>query len=333
MRAKFIKQLDAKATKEKLLEVLKTHLPNINLEDVEKDIFINSFIYVLGLEIDKVNYRLQNQFIDYAEGEYLDALCANFGLTRIRQTSAKGKMTIYTKKAGVIPKGFSFLSTQGDISKVDVETPIKEGINVIVLSANKEGQLNTTIPDYPLSFLSDATFETGNFNFESYEEDDDTLRKRYKKSIFKYSAAGSAKAYEYFASEAGAQRVKIASDEPGEVKIYFTGISGIETKIKEGLADFTPLTDSIKLIRVNQKEIDLDIQIKTSKDHGEIENEIRKRLHAAFGALEIGEGLSQNLLISKIFVPGVSDGNITGYEAPEEFEILTLGNINITYMS
>lgn len=179
----------------------------------ERRIFGESLAEVFVAVYSKVNDSCRQRLLRYARGDVLDALGENRGVERINPTCATITLRFGISEAIksniVIPAG---LRVTGDFSRyflVDSTVVLYAGKTSVDVTATAEnggedyndiapGEITTIVDvsDVPLlDSVSNITASSGGGDIE----DDDTYRERIRESENRFSTAGPAKAYKYWA--------------------------------------------------------------------------------------------------------------------------------------
>ena len=231
---------------------------------------VRLFLLTIAAEIAQlraeVNIAAQNNLISYAQGEFLDALGAYFGVTRLPASKAKTTFR-YTLSAAlqdpvVIPAG-SQIANGSIVFETDAETAVPAGSLYIDVPATcttagaagngwLPGQINAMVE--PIAYVAEVANITASADGGD-EEDDESLAERIKLAPNSFSTAGPRRAYEYHTYSASAAITDVAVDSPtpGIVNIYILAQGG--TLPSQELVDATaeylsaedrrPLTDEL----------------------------------------------------------------------------------------
>lgn len=207
----------------------------------ERRIFTEALVEVLVGIANKCNAACTSKFLDYAEGDVLDALGARYGTTRIAATAAVATFE-FTLSAAVltdttIPAG-TLITTDGDIDfATDEDLVIEAGettgtVTATCTTTGEDGngyiagsvaQLVDTITNV-ISAVNTETTAGG-----ADEEDDDTYRERIRIAPSALSTAGSEKAYIYWAKSASSTIADVKVDVPSAciVNLYVMCKDGV----------------------------------------------------------------------------------------------------------
>lgn len=253
-------------------------------------IFLKSIAYVLSCYSALINEKLMQNFIDYASGEYLDALGKLTGTIRLQ--AAKSLCTVrFTRVAGtsnavLIPKGTRVTADSVIYFETIENTEIPadtESVDVIVSavvagsSGNGYGvgSIKQIVDNIAyLKSVENITESSGGTDIES----DESYRQRIFLAPETFSVAGPRLAYVYHTKSVSSEIIDVAvvSDVPGVVKIYplLSGgtmpgeelLQSINNKLSA--SDVRPLTDKVEVLEPVTKEynVDLDYYLYEERD-------------------------------------------------------------------
>ncbi|TLD80174.1 hypothetical protein LS68_008120 [Helicobacter sp. MIT 05-5293] len=335
----FLQPLDFEKEREAILQDFTAKLKeakNIDYEPLIADdynILISCILYRLGLKIDELNFIIANNYLEYASGEFLDELVKLLGLERFKGSAPIAKAKITCKKDTFISKGSKFVSQEGVIaySLEDYEL-YADSENEILLQGDTQGAWETNILEVNNPLITDITMLSEFIVYEK-SEDDESLRKRFLNALASFSTAGSKESYTHYASVEGVGKVKAFSPSKGVVKIVYYGDNeAADVLIKENLQGNIPLTDKIIIEKLEPTIIDLDITLTLSKeaDFTLIRESIISNIQTFFNALEIGQEVALNKVISLCFVSqNVLNTQVESFERVGEDSIYELRTINI----
>jgi len=260
----------------------------------ERRIFGEALVSLIVSLHNTVNDTARQRLLRYARGEILDALGERVNTVRAAAIPAK---TILRFAAGepvesniVIPKGTKAVSSDGRLyfntddtaillagsSYVDVPASSVEGGSIY--NGYAPGTITTLVDLIPYINAVENTVTTyGGDDGEPYTEAGDNIyRERIRLASSKFSVAGPAGAYRYFALSADPRiaDVSITSPEPGVVKIVPILAGGeipsqeILSKVEQAVTapDVRPLTDNVQVIAPTQVEYDIVIKYYTTAD-------------------------------------------------------------------
>ena len=253
-------------------------------------IFLKSIAYVLSCYSALINERLMQNFIDYASGEYLDALGKLTDTIRLQATKSlctvRFTRVTGTSNAVLIPKGtrvtadsviyFGTKENAEIAAGADTAQVIVEAVEAgSAANGYGVGSIKQIVDNIAyLKSVENITESTGGTDIESDES--------YKERIFlapeTFSVAGPKLAYVYHTKSVSSEIIDVAvvSDVPGVVKIYplLSGgtmpneelLQSINNKLSA--SGVRPLTDKVEVLEPVRKEynIDLDYYLYEERD-------------------------------------------------------------------
>lgn len=253
-------------------------------------IFLKSIAYVLSCYSALINERLMQNFIDYASGEYLDALGKLTGTIRLQATAslctARFHRVAGTSNAVLIPKGtrvtadsvIYFQTIEAAEIPADAES-VDVIVSAVVAGSSGNGYGAGSIKQIVdniayLKSVENITESSGGTDIES----DESYRQRIFLAPETFSVAGPKLAYVYHTKSVSSEIIDVAvvSDVPGVVKIYplLSGgtmpgeelLQSINNKLSA--SDVRPLTDKVEVLEPVRKEynIDLDYYLYEERD-------------------------------------------------------------------
>lgn len=328
----FLKPLDIEAEKQEILKILRSNEALKDYTPLELDflnLLMNAFLYRLNLKIDELNYIIANNYIDFSQGEFLDALVALGGIERLKGSEPIASVSIEAKANCFLPKNTKFLSEDGAVAFLSEDKDLIEGENIAYLISDTEGEWKTEILELNNPLITKIKILS---NFKKYEqkESDEALKKRFLKSLSRTSTAGSEESYSFYAQVDGVKKVKCFSEKKGEVTIIFQGEEALKAEIEKSLEGNIPLTDSIVIKKANEIKQDLSIRLRaTSKAKlDDIYKAIKNNIQSYFDALGIGEKITGNKLKALCFVNNeIIDVDISDFKEIDKESIYTLGEI------
>lgn len=293
-------------------------------------IFLKSIAYVLSCYSALINEKLMQNFIDYASGEYLDALGKLTGTIRLQAT--KSLCTVrFTRVAGtsnavLIPKGtrvtadsviyFGTKENAEIVAGADTVQVIVEAVDA-GSAANGYGidSINQIVDNIAyLKSVENITESTGGTDIESDES--------YKERIFlapeTFSVAGPKLAYVYHTKSVSSEIIDVAvvSDEPGVVKIYplLSGgtmpgeelLQSISNKLSA--SDVRPLTDKVEVLEPVRKEYNIDLDYYLYEERDAIPDEKVQKVvndYVMWQKSVLGRDINPDKLIADLQVLGI----------------------------
>ena len=259
----------------------------------EKRLFINGLMPLFIMIFSKCNYLKNQNYLEFAEGEFLDFLGKNFYMTeRLKATKSysKGKIVLseVRQEETFIESGrrISAGEIEGEekifILKNDVIVPpgVSEYIDEsIVLESEEAGSSYNNIDPGKINYIMrpipyvDSITNIETTSEGSDKESDSKYKSRCDLALTSLSVAGPYSAYKYLALSAhnSISSVEGDSKEPGTVQIYALINDGaiateeIKNLILESLNDIyrRPLTDFVTVEdpEIINYSIDLDYYI------------------------------------------------------------------------
>lgn len=267
-------------------------------------LFLLSIASVIVQLRNNINTAGQNNLLSYARGEYLDALGALFGVTRLSASKAKTtlKFTLseelaqgYTVQQGYMcTDGYYNWETDEDviIAAGETEGSVTATATVAGTACNgiAVGDINVMVA--PTAYLLSVE-NTDESSGGSDEESDEEFAKRIKLAPNSFSVAGPKKAYEYhtYAASVAVKDVSVDApeDSPGVVNVYPLlkdgEIPGEELcgEIEEYLSDETrrPLTDEVHVIAPTAYDYTISVSYYIAEEDRARGEEIKKSVEEA----------------------------------------------------
>ena len=293
-------------------------------------IFWKSIAYVLSCYSALINEKIKQNFIDYAGGEYLDALGKLTGTTRLQATAslctARFHRVAGTSNAVLIPKNTRITADSviyfQTIEAVEIPAGA-ESVDVIVSavvagsSGNGygAGSIKQIVDNIAyLKSVENITESTGGTDIES----DESYRQRIFLAPETFSVAGPKLAYVYHTKSVSSNiiDVSVVSDEPGVVKIYplLTGgtlpgeelLQSINNKLSA--SDVRPLTDKVEVLEPVHKEYNIDLDYYLYEERDAIPDEQVQKVVTDFILWQksvLGRDINPDKLIADLQTLGV----------------------------
>lgn len=304
-----------------------------SLADADVDrMLINLYAYRESLTRAKIQYAFEQNFIQFASGDALDALAHQKDVERLPGEPASALLRFSLKApltfAVNIPAGTSIKAAGKDfIFKTNVPLSIAAGDLFIEGKASctvdgsaanglEQGSINKLVD--PVAFIDSVenmTVSAGGADRET----DDHLRKRLEIAPGQYSVAGPEQAYRYFALSAHPDIMDVAIDSPQPcfIDVYLLTAEGEPSQemIDRTLAYLTaetrrPLGDRVSVSPATavSYEITTHLSILEEKNPDQIKEEAEKRLKEL--TTQWQQTLGQDVIPSKIVetlssIPGV----------------------------
>ena len=203
-------------------------------------LFLNAVILELVQQRNAIDFAAKMNLLAYSEGDYLDHLGANLGVTRLGASSAVTTIQFTLSQAltydAVIPEG-TRLTNDGKIYFATTEeVTISAGELTATITAQctesgiigndyVPGQISRIVETLPYDITA-RNIDTSSGGDET--ESDDAFRERIQIAPETFTNAGSLKAYEYYARSADSSISAVSvvtnhidsSISPGNVNIY-----------------------------------------------------------------------------------------------------------------
>lgn len=306
----------------------------------------------------------KNCMLNYARGDYLDALGDLVGVTRLAPvasactlqftlTAAPGTGNTVTIPAGtrVAKAGTQYYWA------TDMDLAISDSASTGAVAATCEtagaitngyavGEL-TTMVDL-VAEVASVTNTTATAN-GSDEESDDNLRIRIRLAPTAFSCAGPRDAYEFWARTASAQiaDVSVVSPNPGEVDVYVLLAGGelpeaaMLTAVEAVLSadSVRPLTDTVDALAPSTVAFNVNVTYYIHTDDSPQATELRAAIEDAvddyinWQVSAIGRDVNPSELIQSMMNAGAKRVTVTSptYAAVSTTEVASLGTQTITY--
>lgn len=308
-----------------------------------------------------MNWTALQNIADYAEGEYLDALCSVFWLvTRLEAEAATTTMQFSSQQAlasaQLIPAGTRIRSTdQTVIFATEEDCYIPKGSSSVTVSAActetgeigngyEAGTITNLIDVFPYYYsCTNLTTSEGG----SDEETDEALRERMRESEEAYTTAGSKGSYEYWAKTANSSiaSAKAVSPQPDWVYIYVL-LEGGELPGEELLAEVEeicsadtvrPLNDVVKAMAPTTVSYDIEFTWYCTEDDDA--TAIAEAVAAAvetyksWQCAEMGRCVNPTKLVGLLYQAGCSRVDITSPAHTEvsETEVAVIGSESVSW--
>ncbi|WP_459482129.1 baseplate J/gp47 family protein [Clostridium saccharoperbutylacetonicum] len=283
----------------------------------ERKLFLKSFMPILVGIVNKINDTANQNLLENARDEKLDAIATDYHNTsRLQATysfcNGKAKLSAIQNedvpiKAGtkITPDGIAMFKVRDDvvIAKGTLECDL-----VLIASSTgtkyngfETGEIHYIVD--PIPFVAEI-FNTEISKSGSDIEDDKSYRERARLSMESKSTAGPDGAYEYFAYSAdnSISGVKVISPSPGVVKIFVV-VDGGEIPSQEILdkvynkcspKDVRPLTDKVETGSPNVINYNIELTYYLDKNFPTYEGKWRKAIEGE--KLDFVDGAIRNFI-------------------------------------
>lgn len=243
---------------------------------------ISAMAYRESLLRARVNFLCQNNFFQYAQGEYLDILGGNYGVLRLQAMPAqillKIDFTEAYKESQKFLAGLRFLTPdkQNEFQLIE-DTMIYQGQKEIQLCVRsiKVGPMDMDIQGEwiclnPWDNIQGITV-VSNLMQGAEVETDEHFRKRLLLSMAKYSTAGTKEGYKFHALSVHSNILDVAVEslKPGEITLFILVDSNMpynETLEREIYHYFSkdtlrPMGDYLIVQPAQKRDIDVNLEI------------------------------------------------------------------------
>lgn len=331
----FLKPLDIEKEKEEILKILKSEDALKEYTPLELDclnILTNAFLLRLSHHITQINYLISQNYIDYAQGEFLDELVKLAGIERLKGSNPIASAEVIATNAVFLPKNARFYSDDGHYAYLNEDMHLKAGSNIIYLTSDEAGSFKPETLELNTPAVKSIKILSDFIIYESKESDEE-LKKRFFNALTKPSTAGSDAGYKFLAKKSGVKRLLCKNNGAGEVLIIYEGEEALKEVINEALKENVPITDSYTIKKAEEIKINLQIALKTTSkaDLNAIYKAIEKNINTFFQSLDLGEIPKENKLISLCFVnKEILDVNISPIPSIELDNFLSLNQIEFT---
>lgn len=296
--------------------------------------------------------------LKYSTGEFLDNLCAMKGVTRNGAKPATATLRLTLAKAlshpAAIPKGtrakggglYWETTEEGTIPPGGTEVDVLARCQVPGACGNgyAEGEIKTLVDPLPYTLSLRNIKETSG---GADRETDQELAERAYLAPSKYSTAGPAPAYEYWAKtySQSISECLVTSEAPGEVDIYITVDGGIpDDSFIKGLEEYLgdssirPLTDKVVVKKPEKKEYGIKCTYYISRDDCGMEESIKSAVEEACGRYiswqkKIGRDITPSRLVYEIMQAGAQSVDVAepAYTELSEAQMAVAAAADIAY--
>lgn len=297
----------------------------------ERRIFGNALAFVLSSFVNSINEACRQKMLKYASGEVLDDIVAEKDL--VRQEAIKAIVTVRfsveeSRRINIlIPKGTMVTSDFDHYFKTIDTQVLYAGMTYVdvLCEAEKGGQdyndaligsIDKLASDIDIDFVSNIDVSYGGED----EEDDETLKNRYRNAPNNASVAGPANSYIAIAINANIEIADayVTSEAPACVTIYPVCYGGVLPtqemldQVLQACNDETvrPIGDRVQVKQPTQVSYSIELKYYCSKEY---EEEIIKNIEDDNGAInqylawqssKLGRAINPDYLRKLCFVPG-----------------------------
>lgn len=297
----------------------------------ERRIFGNALAFVVSSLVNSINEACRQKMLKYASGEVLDDIVEEKDLKR--QEAIKATVNVRfgveeSKKINIlIPKGTLVTSDFEHYFKTTETQLLYAGMTYVDILCEAEnggidyndaliGSIDKLASDIDIDFVTNLDVSSGGED----EEDDETLKNRYRSAPNNVSVAGPADSYVALAINANIEIADayVTSEAPACVTIYPICYGGkIPTQemldqVLEACNDETvrPIGDRVTVKKPTQVQYSIEIKYYCTKEY---EEEVIKNIEGDNGAIsqylawqnsKLGRAINPDYLRKLCFLPG-----------------------------
>jgi phage-related baseplate assembly protein len=327
--------------------------------DPRRKIF-QTVVYAMSLLANNFNYTAKQRMLAYAEDDFLDHKGVDKDVFRI---DAKQASTIIRFEVNPISDSIIPANTRLTVNEIVFSTlndvTVSPGMSYVDVEAicAEEGEIgNGFLPNQiseivdPLPWVIKAyntTTSTGGAEMEA----DDPFAERIRQSNERYSVAGPAGAYEFFAKSADQRIIDVYVDSPSDGVIEIRPLlqegeipgEDILNEVLESCSDRTkrPLTDNVTILAPAVVPYNLELTYYISTDKQSMVSSIQAAVNQAVSDFtlwqksKLGRGIDLGECISLIKEAGgkrtVISSPAQSYTPIEKWQIAKNQSITITY--
>lgn len=321
-------------------------------------VFLKFLSYVISSQRILINYNHEQNYLQYAIGDNLDALGLLTGTKRLGAKKAtctvRFNRVVNTNNNILIPKGTRVTADSLLYFETVENLVLNKNENYVdgIVVCQKDGVIGNDIQIGaikqvvdPISGLKDCNNLTVTSNGIDVENDD-RFRERILISPETISTAGPKLSYIYYAKSASPDiiDVTVESTEPGEVKIYplmkdgekpSKDIKDIIEKILNS-DKIRPLTDKVSVIDPVEHEYRIEGTYYLYKNKEMInDDKVQECITNFTNGLKskLGKDINLNILIADLIKLGVKRVDITSslFESVDNHELAKCTSINVTF--
>ena len=324
-------------------------------------LFLEGLAYLIAQQRFVIDYSAKQNLLAYAAGDYLDHLGALTDTERLEAQPASVTMEFSIGEtmdsAVLLPEGtrvtpgeqLYFATVEAvEIPAGDASVTVTAKCQTAGTAGNGyvAGQIDKLVdPVEHVTSIANTTTSLGGTDQES----DDSLRERIRLSPEKYSSAGPALGYDYWAREAHPDiaDVSVVSPDPGRVSVYVLMQDGElpsqETldavEVEVGAENRRPLSDEVSALAPQQVTYDLDITyyISTadSTRAGSIQDAVQQAVteFVSWQHARIGRDINPSELIRRIQQAGAKRVDVASpaYAALDRTQVAAEDSVNVSY--
>ena len=330
----------------------------------ERRIFTEALVQVIAGIANQVNIAANGKTLQYASGDFLDALGYRMGVTRFAANPAKAtfEFTLSDESASdtIIPAG-TLITTDGELF-------FATDSDLIIAAGETTGSISGTCTtagtvgnDFGIGAIAqlveiidnvESGINTTASSGGTDEEEDDDYRERIHLSNAAFSTAGSKKAYIYHAKSADPTIIDVYVVSPSACVVYVyvltdTGIpsASLISKVQSALSadDVRPLTDQVTVKAPTAVSYNIEIKYYTT---AEDEADCVATIEGTGGVIdqfkawqsgEMGKDINPDKLLAMCLSPTKGTGavkmDVTYPEAAtvDSDEVAQCGTVTITH--
>ncbi|ALV25047.1 phage baseplate assembly protein J, putative [Campylobacter iguaniorum] len=299
------------------------------------------------------NHKALSFFLSTCTGVDLDHYAVMYGLERLKGSKPYASYEFSISKALsvdiAIPKGLRLVDKTGVysgilLSDVTIKATTTKANGTVELQTNiNKSSVKTTLITTSLPYLIEAK-ELSEFMGGSFDESDESLRKRILISLADTSAAGSIESYKSYTLKADEriEDIKVVNGGAGVVQVYYYSSSADELMLERITKSLNakavrPLTDLVKINEASKVNFDINAELKIYPDQETslIWQNAKQSLNLGLESIKkIGEDITLSEINNFLKVDGVKEVIITSPSSSvviEDSQIGLANEINITY--
>lgn len=325
--------------------------------------FLQGFGYVLTTVLQNIEMTGEKELLETSYGQYLDALGALVGVSRLQADYATCTVQFTLSNAQpqavqipagtrVTPDGTLFFATESLLT-----IPSGQTTGTVTVQATEAGaQYNGYLPGQinmlvdGISFInavSNTTASSGGADIE----DDASYKERIRMAPLSYSVAGPSGAYEYFALSADPSvgDVYVVRLSPGTVGIYVVKTGGVIPESEDPVLNAVltacddktrrPLTDSVQVMPAVAENVTISAQYWIAESNQAIAASIQTAVtqavedYKAWQTEQIGRAINPDELRKRMLNAGASRITLTTpvYTVLDANQVAQFTGTTVTY--